>query len=156
MIEQSKKLAGKLIKESQKTIDFFSSLNPSMWELVTYSDGAAWNVIEVLSHIVEAEKSLGQLIHSIVTTGIGVPEDFDLQEFNERKVRELENKESTSLINNFKIYRQKNIDFLVGLEDDVLSKVGSHPFFGEAMVSEMYKMIMIHITLHIRDIRKLR
>lgn len=91
----------RLEKGGQKTVTFFSSLDPAFWEIETYSDGAAWSVNEVLMHIVESEESLGQLIQSVATNGIGFPDDFDLKEFNERKVLEVENKDAATMLKKF-------------------------------------------------------
>ena len=150
----SQKLISKLEKEREKSFMFFNQLNSKDWHIKTYSEAAAWSVNDVLAHIVIAEESLGDLMKSIVTEGSGVSDDFDLKEFNERTVADIEVKDSSVLLEKFKKNRNKNIEMIKNFSDNDFKAVGSHPYFGEAEVSEMIKLMIIHINLHIRDIRR--
>ena len=141
-------------KEREKSLVFFNQLDPKDWQIKTYADGAAWTINDVLAHIVIAEESLGKLMENIVTKGIGVSEDFDLKEFNERTVADIENKDSSVLLENFSKNRIINIEMIKEFREEDFRAVGNHPYFGKAEISEMIKLMLIHINLHIRDIRK--
>ncbi len=154
MSEISEKLLTKLEMECEKTLTYFRNLMPRDWEVKTYSDGAAWSVNDVLTHIVIAERSLGELMENIVSKGSNLSENFDLNEFNERTVAATTDKNSSVLLERFTKDRKKNINMIKNFSDEDLIKVGSHPYFGEAKIGEMIKLMMLHINLHIRDIRR--
>ncbi len=56
------------------------------WETAVYSDGAAWNLRQLLIHIGIAEKGMLGQVQRIVAGAEGVPADFDLERYNRRSV----------------------------------------------------------------------
>lgn len=149
-------LISKLSKNRIKTLDFFNSLSPEEWQLITYSEGEAWTVMHVMTHIAQSEKHLGVLIKQIVDTGLGVPEDFDVDRFNQKIINESAESSAAQLMKDFDSYRKKNMEIFGSFKEEELDKIGYHPYFGNTRVEEMIKMLMIHIHLHIRDIKALR
>ena len=155
MSDHAEKTAKRLEREGEKTARFFSELPVDIWEKIAYTDGAAWQVQQVLAHIVETESALPRLFKHIVDGGSGVPQDFDLDEYNEQTVRPLEQTAPEQLLTLFSERRKQTVAFVRGLTDEDLSKEGYHPFLGQAEVKEMIRLFYLHVQLHIRDVRSL-
>jgi hypothetical protein len=147
-------LSERLLSEGEKSIAFFLSLEPGHYEKVIYSEGSQWSVRQVLAHFVSAEHSLCRLVENIAAGGSGSPEDFDLDGYNERKVRELEDVSTADLVEVFRHNRQKTASIVAGLKPEDLQRQGRHPFLGLAPLSEIIKIIYRHNQIHIREIRQ--
>jgi hypothetical protein len=153
MSERAEKLAIKFERGKEKTIAYFKSLSLEDWGVSVYSDGAAWTILEMFTHVVESERDLRRLMEDIAAGGEGVPEDFELQRFNESRVKKVENPEPKKLIEAFSERRDKTIAFVSELADEDLDKRGRHPTMGTTSVEEVGKMIYLHVQMHIRDAR---
>jgi hypothetical protein len=155
MPDSPEHLAGRLRDEGGKVRDFFMSLPENSWDDLVYSDGAQWSVRQLLAHIASAEISMGRLVNNIVAGGAGTPEDFDIDAYNDRKVRELDGKLPAELIGQFSDARHANAQTVSRLSQDDLGRTGRHPFLGVTTLSEIIKMIYRHNQIHLRDLRKL-
>jgi hypothetical protein len=155
MSETALKLASRLEREGTKTIEFFSRLPTEIWDKTVYTDGASWRVAEVLAHIVEAESALPRLFRHIAEGGEGVPQDFDLNGYNEESVKHYREQSPEELVTLFMERRGQTADFVGNLTDEELAKEGNHPFMGKAPLGEMIRLFYLHVQLHMRDIRGL-
>jgi hypothetical protein len=155
MSDTPEHLAGRLRDEGSKIRDFFLGLPANTWDALVYSDGEQWTVRQLLAHIASAEISMGRLVKNIVAGGAGTPEDFNIDVYNERKVRELNDKTTEELIVQFIDAREANANMTARLTTDDLACKGRHPFLGVTTVSEIIKMIYRHNQIHLRDLRKL-
>jgi hypothetical protein len=147
-------LAERLISEGKKTLEFFKALQPEEWRATIYTEGTEWAVRDVLAHFVAAEKGVTRLIEVIVAGGSGVPEDFDLNAYNERKVSSLKETPPEALLEQFIQARQQSAKMAGGLSPQDLEKIGRHPFLGLAPVAEILKLVYRHNQLHQRDVRR--
>jgi hypothetical protein len=148
-------LADRLNSEGEKTIEFFKTIPVEKWNLMAYSDGEHWNIHQILTHITQAEDSVSRLIAHVVGGGAGVPDDFDLDGYNQRKVKEMQEDSPEDLIEQFSNRRARTVSFVGKLKDSDMQKTGRHPFLGIAPIEEMLKLMYRHTQLHQRDIRKL-
>jgi hypothetical protein len=149
------RLVSRLEDEGQKTCVFFRELQPQDWDKQVYSEGARWRVHQVLAHFVEAEASVARLIAHVVSGGPGVPEDFDLNAYNDRKVARLDEQTPADLIDRFAELRALTIAMVGGFGPGDLEKTGRHPFLGVARVADMLKLMYRHNQIHQRDLRRL-
>lgn len=156
MSETPAALVERFRTEAEKTLAFFRQLPPIVWERTLYTDGATWNVRDVLAHIVVAEEGVRRLIEGIVRgENTGAPPDFDLDAYNQRKVAQLADWPVDRLLEEFARRREQTIAFVAGLSEEDLRKEGRHPFLGWATVLDMLKLMTTHVRLHLRDIRRL-
>jgi hypothetical protein len=155
MPETSERLASRLAEEGQKTQQFFSALSPEQWRCTLYTDGAQWTVHQVLAHFAITEVGIRSLMKNILAGGSGVPQDFDLNSYNERKVLGLGETVPDDLLAKFRSERQATIDWVRGLAAADLLKTGRHPWLGVAPIEEMIQLMYRHNQIHQRDIRKL-
>ncbi len=154
MSDKAKKLVERLIKEKAKTLAFFNILKPEDWQADVYSEGAEWTTTEVLAHLVSSEDGVARLIAHIVDGGDGVPVDFDLNRYNERKVNDLEADTPDELLHKFAAYRDKTVGQVAAYTDLELRKRGRHPFLGDAEVEDMVKLMYRHALIHQRELRR--
>lgn len=155
MSETPERLASRLAEESQRTQQFFGALSPEQWGRTLYTDGAQWTVRHVLAHFTVTEAGIRSLMMNILAGGIGVPQEFDLNRYNERKVSGIGETEEYDLLAKFRLERQATIDWVRGLEVADLSRTGRHPWLGVAPLKEMIQLMYRHNQIHQRDIRKL-
>ncbi len=148
-------LVTRLVSEKEKTITFFSALPVPAWEQTLYTEGQSWTIREVFQHLVEAEGSILRLMKHVRSGGGGVPEDFDLDAYNERKVHAVRDLSLNELMERFLNRRDDTIKWVSDLSDLDLAREGRHPFLGIAPIEAMIKLMYRHTQLHQRDIRRL-
>lgn len=146
-------LSERLLSEGEKTIAFFQAMTPELLAKTVYTEGSQWTARQVLAHFVSAEYSLCRLVENIAAGGSGSPEDFDINGYNERKVKELGETSLPELIEKFRQNRQKTAVFVAGLKPEDLQRQGRHPFLGIAPLAEIVKIIYRHNQIHQREIR---
>ncbi len=131
---------------------FFSELPPAAWDQQVYSEGAAWTVRQVLAHLVQSEDSMRRLVEGILAGGPGAPEDFDLDAYNDYKVRQQKTTPPADLLDELAAARQKTVALIADLAEGDLDKTGRHPVLGEAPVEVILKLIYRHGNIHRREI----
>lgn len=154
MTETLERLLNRMTEEGQKTVQFFERLSPAQWDRVVYSEGARWTVRQVLAHFIATEAGIRALMQNILAGGGGVPQDFDLNRYNERKAAELNDLTTEELIARFGDQRRATLEWLHGLNPDDLSMTGRHPWLGVAPLDEIIQLMYRHTQIHQRDIRK--
>jgi hypothetical protein len=147
-------IAERMQAEGQKTLEFFRRLEPEEWDAMIYTEGSDWLARDVLAHFVAAEDGVTRLVESILAGGHGVPVDFDLNSYNERKVVGLNQVSVEDLLVRFAALRQKSAGLAKGLSQDDLAITGRHPWLGETTIAEILKMMYRHNQIHQRDIRR--
>jgi len=155
MSKNTSMLVERLNTERDKTLEFFSTLPDPIWTEKLYADGEHWTVRQVFVHLVQTENSILHLMKKVKDGAGGVTEDFDLNGYNERKVRQAESAPLAELLGLFKTHRAATIDWVKDLSDEDLAKQGRHPFLGIGPIEEMVKLLYRHTQLHQRDIRRL-
>ncbi|MBT3388809.1 MAG: DinB family protein [Chloroflexi bacterium] len=135
------------------TQTFFENLQPADWEKQVYTEGAAWSIRQVVAHFVMAEDGMARLVAGVVEGGDGVPEDFDLDSYNEYKAKQLENNSPEILLEKFAAARQNTIDLVAGFTDGDLVKQGRHPWLGMTAIEAIIKLMYRHNKIHQREIR---
>jgi hypothetical protein len=148
------RLAERLRAEGEKTRAFFSALTREQWNQEIYTEGSCWSVRQVLAHFVASESSMARLVQNIQAGGLGSPEDFDLDAYNERKVAGLNEASSAELLDKFTELRQQFADLVDRMSLVDLGKSGRHPFLGMASLEDIVKLVYRHNQIHLRDVRR--
>ena len=155
MSEEATKLADKLLSEGERTLAFFRALSAHDWTRHVYADGAHWTVRQAFEHLALSERSMLRLCEGLIAGGRGAPEDFDIDRFNREHTDRLGASPVQELLEIFSGTRQATAAFARGLDDDQLALRGRHPAMGDSSLAEILKMIYLHNTMHVRDIKKL-
>ncbi len=147
-------LAEKLKAEGHKISAFFSALSPDQWTKVVYDEQAAWSARSILAHLVSAERGFLEIFTAIRDGGPGASDDFDIDRFNASQQATLAEAGPADLLENYQAARAEMVAFTASLTADDLQKRGRHPALGLTSLAEMLKMVYLHNSLHLRDIKK--
>ncbi len=154
MSELAQQLADSLEAEGAKTLEFFESLQAQDWSTQVYRDGPGWKVHDLLAHFTEVEGSMLRLIRRVAEGGQGVDPGFNIDQWNAEHTAELSHWEQARLLAEFAQRRAATVAFARGLDETRLQRSGRHPALGEAQVSQMLRLMYLHLQGHQRDIRR--
>jgi hypothetical protein len=147
-------LAGKLAAEGEKTLAFFSGLPAADRDRQIFHDGARWTARGVLEHLILSEASLLGLFQNVVAGGPGAAADFDIERFNREHTGQLAGEGWDQLLSRYTATRHSTVEFTRELSDTQLAVRGRHPALGDSSVEDMLKLIHLHHTMHVRDVRR--
>jgi hypothetical protein len=147
-------LSQRLLADGDKSIDFFTALSAEQLDQTIYTEGTHWTARQVLAHYVATEHSLCRLVENIASGGAGASVDFDVDRYNERKVKELSEATIAELLEKFRQNRIKTVEVVAGLKQEDLERQGRHPFLGIVPLAEIIKIIYRHNQIHQREIRQ--
>ncbi len=154
MGETPERLSEKLLNEGERTLAFFRALDFDDMDVPIYSEGTHWAARQILAHLVAAEDSFRRLIDNILEGGPGAPEDFRIDEYNEKKVAGLRDVSVETLLNDFQSLRLQSANLVAGMQASDLEKIGRHPYLGVSPLEDIIKLIYRHNQIHMRDMRK--
>ncbi len=154
MADTPEYLVERLVEEGEKVSRFFNELAPDQWETQIYTEGSHWTARQILAHFDVTETNIGWLIRDILAGGGGAPEDFELNEFNERTVAAWQDLPAGDLLIRFAAHRQRTVDLVRHISVEDLQKTGRHPFLGKAPLVDIIKLMYRHNQIHLRDIRR--
>lgn len=151
---ETDKLAERLGRDGEKTIQFFRDLTAEQWNQQVYTTGSGWTVQQILAHFVSAERAFNRLIASIASGGPGAPRDLKIDDFNETEVPQLSSLTREQLIVAFTEARNRSVELTIGLTPADLERKGYHPWFGDMELRPMLKLVYRHNMIHLRDVRR--
>ncbi len=144
----------RLREELPDTLQAFRALGPDDWETQVYTDGAAWTPKEILAHQLSTEVAIRALVEDVLAGGAGAPEKFDVQTFNETQAARLACVDVETLYAEFAAARAEMIATVERMAPEDFARVGRHPWFGQATLEEVLKLVYRHNMLHVRDVRR--
>jgi hypothetical protein len=147
-------LAEKLKTEGEKMVAFFAALTPGQWQQTVYGEEGPWTARSILAHFVSAEQGFLKIFASIRDGGPGASDDFDIDRFNAGQQGKLAKITSAELLARYVVTRAQMVEFAASLDDADLQKTGRHPALGITSLGEMLKMVYLHNTMHLRDLKK--
>ena len=122
------------------------------WDTQVYSEGAQWNVRQLLSHLAISEAGMFNTAKAIAKGGEGVPADFDLERYNRRSVEK--NAEQTPQAARAALdqSRVEILAWMCDLTDEQLAKRGRHASMKMLSIEEFLQTIASHEKRHADDI----
>lgn len=123
------------------------------WDHQVYSDGAAWNVGQLLIHLGVSEKGMLGQAQGIAKGEEGVPADFDIERYNRRSVEkraDLSPEDSREVLLQI---RKALLEWLASIEDEsILDAEGRHASLRILSVESILMTIGNHERQHTQDI----
>ncbi|HEX8682559.1 MAG TPA: DinB family protein [Ardenticatenaceae bacterium] len=115
--------------------------------------GDGWTVREALTHLANAEEDHRSVIEATVGEGTrSVPENFELNEHNRRRVDErgtLSREELLALLDE----QRARTEALFGrLSEEQLETEMNHPALGTMAVGKIFRIIGMHERMHAQEI----
>jgi NAD(P)-dependent dehydrogenase (short-subunit alcohol dehydrogenase family) len=148
-------VADKLHTEGERSIAFFTALSDAQWAAQLYTNGACWTVAQTFEHLIMAERLLFKMIARVADGGPGAPEDLDIDDTNLSMTGALGSLERQTLLRAYSETRAATVALARSLDATQLARRGRHPAMGDSSVEDMLKMVYLHNTLHIKDIKRM-
>ena len=152
MSTRRERLAHRLEKGLNKTLSIFSALSPAQWGVVLYDDPYPWTVRDLLAHFVSSEEGLLRIAQDIAAGGKGAPEGFDYDAYNAAEQKRLADVPVDRLLSDLKAARERTLQWVRGLSEEDLDRVGRHPALGEITLETFVEAMYGHQLLHMRDL----
>ena len=154
MTTASNLLADKLASEGERVLAYFRSLTAEDWAKPVYSEGPGWKVRDIFEHLIISEETLTILYERILREGRGVEEGFDRDQFNDEHTGGLSSLSLGDLGTRYAQTRAHTVDFTRPLTDEQLAIRARHPALGDATLEEMLKLMHVHHSMHMRDVKR--
>lgn len=124
------------------------------WETQVYSDGAAWNVHQLATHLMITDKGHNNTIMGIAKGEEVIPADFDLQRYNKRSVEKRGEVPIEEIRANLETTFNERNQWLDTIDDATLDKKGRHGSMRILTIEEILKVIADHDRDHANDIAR--
>lgn len=154
MDRELERLRQRLIDEGRRVVETFTALPPAAWDQPVYTTDPGWRVRHILAHFVSSERTYLAYLRQAVAGGDGVPRDFDIDAFNRTEVPTLEPLPPPDLLAAFEQARAETVAFVSSLSPADLQRRGYHPWFGDADMLFILKLLYRHPMIHLRDVRQ--
>ncbi|MCW1967689.1 MAG: DinB family protein [Anaerolineae bacterium] len=153
-MSKAETLAQKLSDEGTRTLAFLSNLAPDIWGKRCHGESSDWTVRDVVEHMILSEEGLRSQFRQVSEGGTGAPEGFDIDRFNASRRGKLADLSREQLFERYTFSRSRTADFARSLSDAQLALVGRHPAMGMCALEDMLKMMYLHHTMHVKEIKR--
>lgn len=121
-----------------------------------WTDGGHWTARQLIAHVVYAEDSMRSLIAATLAGTAPQPNpDFDIDRFNEGRLRRAEGAALADLLDHLAESREATLDLLNQVSDDDLDRPAYHPVVKETTVEGIFRVIGFHARMHAKELRAL-
>ena len=123
-----------------------------------WSDGHGhWTAQELIGHVAYAEAGMLPLITNTLAGNPPQPNpDFDLNRYNEGRVRRAKEQTIPELLARLDTSRQETLALLDSIAEADLDRPSYHPALKETNVEGIFKIIAFHERTHAKDMRAMR
>lgn len=122
------------------------------WHVQVYADGAAWNVRQLLIHLMDADRGQSNVIMACGRGEMLIPEDFDIERYNRRMTEKLANITPEEARERLAQTRQTLLDWLDSSDDSVLDLMGRHASLEMLPIAKLLDIMATHERTHANDI----
>jgi hypothetical protein len=127
-------------------------LNEEQWHAQVYHDDEPWAVIDLVRHMVDAERGLSLNVRRIIRGEDGIPPDFDRDRWNRSRVRKMADTGPKDLLADMATNRAHLLELIDELQDDDWNKEGRAPWLDIVTVERFLNQIWQHEAGHTADI----
>lgn len=124
------------------------------WETQVYSDGAAWNVRQLLIHLAISDKGLNNQVMGIAEGREVIPADFDIDRYNKRSVEKQAEMTPEQARASLAESRAALLAWLDTVDSAALERSGRHASLKIMTVGEILETMIVHERDHARDIAR--
>jgi len=123
-------------------------------DIQVYSEGAGWNVRQLIIHLAITERGQANNVMGIARGEEIVPADFDLERYNKRSVEKKADMTIEQARQQLTETRTELVNWLNAISDDDLNKEGRHGTLQIMSVAELLTTIATHEETHAHDIAR--
>ncbi|MCB9436355.1 MAG: DinB family protein [Anaerolineales bacterium] len=125
------------------------------WDEQVYSEGAAWNVKQLATHLAVSERGLAGQVIGIAEGREVIPADFDLERFNRRSVDKRVEMTIEQIREELAKARQELLAWVDSITDEsILDNEGRHASMNIMSSEAILYQIADHERAHADDIAK--
>jgi hypothetical protein len=151
--ERKAKLREGLARDRQELLDAVAALTEGDMTRPAWP-GSHWDVKDLVGHIAYAEGGMIPLVQGgVAGTVRQAPPDFDIDRWNDGRVRRARNQTVPELLERLATSREQLLALLDTLGDADLDRPVYHPTQRETNVEGIFRIIAGHERLHAHDLR---
>jgi len=124
------------------------------WDAQVYSDGAAWNVRQLVIHIALSDKGMNNQIMGIAEGREVIPPDFDIERYNKRSVEKQADMTPEQARASLAESRTALLAWLDSADEALLERSGRHASLQILTVRQILELMIAHERDHARDIAR--
>lgn len=124
------------------------------WDVQVYSDGAAWNVLQLLRHLADSDRGQSKTAMAIARGEDPIPPDFDLERYNQRMTEKHAAMTAEQAREQMRGTREALLAWLDDVEDAALQQQGRHASLQVFSVAQYLKIMALHERTHAQDIAR--
>jgi hypothetical protein len=124
------------------------------WETSVYSDGAAWNVRQLVAHLVDADRGHNNQVMSIAEGRDLIPENFDVERYNLSRTAKNADKTPEQCRNDLENTRAELLAWLQTVDEEKLDRQGRHASLRIMSVHDIVRLSALHELGHAQDIAR--
>jgi hypothetical protein len=128
-------------------------LQPADWDKVVQSAEGGWTVKQALLHVATSESGQIKTARAIAAGQPTVPDDFDLNRYNNRQVEKNKNKQPPEILFGMAESRQQLLAYLNDVSAEDLEKRGRHGRGDVISVELLFYRIGEHEAEHTAEIK---
>jgi hypothetical protein len=152
--ERKQTLHDHLIHTREHLLEVVGQLQPDDWEKIVHSTEGGWTVKQALLHLATSETGQIGTGKAIATDQPTVPDDFDLNRYNNRQVEKNKDKPPAQILSGMVESRQKLLAFLDEVPEEALDKRGKHARGDVISLEQLFYRIGEHEADHTVEIKR--
>ncbi len=142
-----------LIRTREELLELVGQLQSSDWDRPVQSSDGGWTVKQMMLHIYTSEVGQTATAKAIAADQPTVPDDFDLNRYNNRQVEKNKDKQPPEILFGLAESRQKLLAFLEEVPEEALDKRGRHGRGDVISLEQLFNRVGEHEAEHMAIIK---
>ena len=143
-----------LIHAREELLEVIGQMETADWERPVQATEGGWTVKQVLLHLAMSESGQINAGKAIAAGQPTVPDDFDLNRYNNRQVEKNKDKQPPEILFSMAESRQKLLAFLDEVSAEDLDKHGKHGRGDVISLEQLFYRIGEHEAEHTAEIKQ--
>ena len=152
--ERKHHLHDHLLQTREQLLEVLGRSQPEDWDKVVQSSEGGWTVKQALLHLATSETGQIGTGKAIANGQPTVPNDFDLNRYNNRQVEKNKDKQPAEIVSGMAESRQKLLAFLEEVPEEALDKRGKHARGDVISLEQLFYRIGEHEADHTAEIKR--
>jgi hypothetical protein len=137
----------------EQLLEIVGHMQPADWEKQVQSEDRHWTVRQMMLHLATAETGQMSTAKAIAAGQPTVPDDFDLNRYNNRQVEKNKDKQPPEILFGLAESRQKLFTFIDAVPEADLDKRGKHGRGDVITLEQLFYRIGEHEAEHAAAIK---
>ncbi len=152
--DRKRRIRDHLNHTREELLEVVGRLTPADWETPVQAEDRHWTTKQMMLHLATSETGQIATGKAIVSRQPTIPEDFDLNRYNNRQVEKNKDKQLPEILFGLAESRQKLLAFLDEVAEEDLDKRGRHARGDVLSLEQLFYRIGEHEAEHAAIIQK--